>query len=70
MLRRVAPPFGVDTPDDKDGIPLSMRALALDGTPSLVLVDREGCIRMKRFGHVPDLELGASIATLVAQRAF
>jgi hypothetical protein len=61
--------IGVDTPDGKDGVPRTMRALALDGTPSLVLVDRRGHIRMKRFGHVPDLELGAAIATLAAERA-
>lgn len=60
-------PIAVDAPDGRDGLPLTMRALALDGTPSLVLIDRKGHIRMKRLGHVPDLELGAAIATLVAQ---
>lgn len=60
-------PIAVDAPDGHEGIPLTMRALALDGTPSLVLLDRAGHIRMKRFGHVSDLELGAAIATLVAE---
>ena len=63
--KRLTFPVAVDTPDG-EGIPLTMRAYALDGTPSLVLIDREGAIRMKRFGHVPDLEVGASIATLIA----
>jgi hypothetical protein len=61
-------PIAVDEPDGNDGIPLTMRAYAFDGTPSVVLIDRAGFIRMKRLGHVPDLELGASIATLVAER--
>jgi hypothetical protein len=60
-------PIAVDAPDGHDGIPLTMKAYALDGTPSLVLLDRAGRIRMKRFGHIPDLELGAAIATLAAE---
>ena len=65
--QRLTFPIGVDTPDGHNGIPLTMRALALQGTPSLVLIDRRGRIRMKRFGHVPDLELGAAVATLVSE---
>ncbi|MES2561605.1 MAG: TlpA disulfide reductase family protein [Pseudomonadota bacterium] len=60
-------PIAVDEPDGENGIPLTMKALALDGTPSLVLLDRAGRIRMKRLGHIPDLELGAAIATLAAE---
>ena len=65
--RRLTFPIAVDMPDARDGIPITMRALALQGTPSLVLVDRRGRIRMQRFGHVPDLELGAAVATLVSE---
>lgn len=61
---RLSFPIGVDTPDGQGGMPLTMRAFGLDGTPSLVLLDRLGRIRMKRLGHVPDLQLGAAIATL------
>lgn len=61
---RLTFPIGIDSPDDTHGIPLTMRAFALEGTPSLVLIDRLGRIRMKRFGHVPDLHLGAAVATL------
>jgi hypothetical protein len=60
-------PIAMDAPDGHNGIPLTMRELALDGTPSLILLDRAGRIRMKRLGHVPDLELGAAIATLAAE---
>ncbi|HYC46916.1 MAG TPA: TlpA disulfide reductase family protein [Burkholderiales bacterium] len=64
---RLTFPIGVDQPDGRGGIPLTMRALNLDGTPTLVLLDRHGSVRMKRLGHVPDLELGAAIATLLAE---
>jgi hypothetical protein len=63
---RLTFPIAIDAPD-ANGIPLTMKALNLNGTPTLVLLDRLGRIRMKRFGHVPDLELGASIGTLLAE---
>ena len=65
--QRLTFPIAVDAADGRNGIPLTMRALALQGTPSLVLLDRRGRIRMKRLGHVPDLELGAAVATLVGE---
>lgn len=67
--QRLTFPIAVDAHDGQGGVPRTMRALTLEGTPSLVLVDRAGRIRMKRFGHVPDLHLGAAIATLQAERA-
>ena len=64
--QRLTFPIAIDAPGGADGIPLTMKALNLDGTPTLILLDREGRIRMKRLGHVPDLELGASIGALLA----
>lgn len=64
--QRLTFPIAIDAPDDR-GIPLTMKALNLNGTPTLVLLDRAGRVRMKRFGHVPDLELGAAIGTLLAE---
>jgi hypothetical protein len=65
--QRLTFPIAIDAPGDGIGIPLTMKALNLDGTPTLVLVDRQGRIRMKRLGHVPDLELGAAIGALLAE---
>ncbi|WP_229659087.1 TlpA family protein disulfide reductase [Luteimonas terricola] len=42
-----------------------MRAYALRGTPSLVLIDARGNLREHYFGQVEDLVLGARIASLV-----
>jgi hypothetical protein len=44
-----------------------MKALSLGGTPTLVLLDRQGRVRMKRLGYVPDLELGAALGALLAE---
>jgi hypothetical protein len=44
-----------------------MRAYALRGTPSTVLIDAEGRIRQQMFGAHDDLVLGAQIGLLLAE---
>lgn len=63
---RVSFPVGVDAPDGKDGIPLTMRDYEMRGTPTLILIDRKGYLRYHGFGQVPDLAVGAAIAQLTA----
>ena len=58
-------PIGIDEPDGEGGIPLTMRAYQLDGTPSTVLVDAAGQLRMKRLGHLGDVELGVALGRLL-----
>ncbi|KNZ32714.1 MAG: alkyl hydroperoxide reductase [Methylibium sp. NZG] len=62
-------PIGVDLPAPQGGVPTTMGQLALRGTPSLVLLDREGAVRMHHFGAVDDLALGAVIGQLLAEPA-
>ena len=64
---RLSFPIGVDRPDGHRGIPMTMRAYDMRGTPTLILIDRQGRMRQHNFGHVPDLALGAAIGTLVAE---
>ena len=62
-------PIGVDTPADDGGpIPQTMAAYRMQGTPTLLLIDRAGQLRRQIFGHIPDLRLGAEIMRLVAER--
>ena len=61
-------PIGVDRPDGHGGLPLTMRRYGMQGTPSLILIDRRGRVRQHSFGHVPDLALGAALGTLLAER--
>jgi len=61
-------PIGIDRADGERGIPKTMQAYELRGTPSLVLIDRVGNVRHTEFGAVSDLALGAAIATLIAER--
>lgn len=63
---KIAFPVGVDAPDG-DGIPHTMRAYDMRGTPTTLLFDRQGRLRRHVFGHLPDLQLGAEIMALVAE---
>lgn len=64
---RFAFPVGIDRPSTNGGIPRTMAAYAMQGTPTLVLVDRQGRLRRQAFGHVADLRLGAEIMALVGK---
>jgi hypothetical protein len=64
---RISFPVGIDAPSPDGGIPETMRAYNLQGTPTTILIDREGRLRLSKFGHVEDLLLGASIATLLGE---
>ena len=57
-------PVGVDEPSPEGGIPATMAAYNMQGTPTLLLIDRQGVLRRQTFGHVPDLQLGAEIMAL------
>lgn len=62
-------PVGVDMPADGGGsIPQTMAAYRMQGTPTLLLIDRLAHLRRQIFGHIPDLRLGAEIMRLVAER--
>ncbi len=67
---RVRCPVGVDeTADDGGPVPRTMAAYRMQGTPTLLLVDRLGRLRRQEFGHVPDLSLGAEIMALSLEEA-
>lgn len=68
---RIGFAVGVDASSDdaRDPMPQTMRRYALQGTPSLVLIDRNGRVRRASFGAEEDLVVGAAIATLVAEAA-
>jgi hypothetical protein len=67
---RIRFPVGVDAPGEAgDPLPRTMRRYALQGTPSLLLIDRAGQLRAQAFGAADDLLVGAAIATLLAEAA-
>jgi peroxiredoxin len=48
-------------------IPQTMDRYNMRGTPSLVLIDRQGLIRKHAFGPAEDLRIGAEIGALAAE---
>ncbi len=66
---RIGFPVGVDNHRIPRGMPVTMTRYGLQGTPSLVLVDRRGDIRMNALGRVDDLVLGAALARLIDEPA-
>lgn len=67
---RITHPVGVDAASAQgDPIPLSMRRYDLRGTPSLMLIDHAGRLRMHEFGRIDDLRLGVWLGRLLAEQA-
>lgn len=64
---RIAFPVAVDAPSDAGPVPRTMAAYGLRGTPSLLLIDKQGRLRREFFGQVEDLVLGAEIAVLLGE---
>jgi len=62
-------PVAIDAPALDGGTPLTMRAYAMRGTPTLVVVDRLGRRRLQHFGQIDDLRLGAFLGALTAEPA-
>ena len=62
---RITFPVGVDAHDGRRSLPVTMGRYQLRGTPSLVVIDRGGHIRMNAFGQVDDLAVGATLARLI-----
>lgn len=62
---RITFPVGIDERSGNGPIPKTMQAYQLQGTPSLILIDKEGSIAHQMFGSVPDLKLGADIKALI-----
>ena len=65
--QRISHPIGVDRSEPGQRLPCTLRDWGLRGTPSLLLLDREGRLRAHRFGTVPDLDLKSMIRVLRAE---
>jgi hypothetical protein len=67
---RIAFPVGIDAPSGvaSDPLPRTMRSYGMRGTPTLILIDRAGDLRHHAFGAEDDLEVGAAVGALLAER--
>lgn len=60
-------PIGIDKYGDDQRLPLTMRAYQMQGTPTLILIDKNGKLRLHKFGHISDLTLGYLIGKLLSE---
>ncbi len=62
---RIDFPVGVDEHEPGIDAPVTMRRYQLQGTPSLIVIDRAGSCRTTSFGQHADLALGALLGRLL-----
>jgi hypothetical protein len=63
---RLVAPIAVDQPDERSDTPITMQRFGFRGTPSSVLIGRDGTVLHHIFGVEDDLALGARIATALS----
>ena len=66
---QIAFPVGIDAPSERGGLPKTMARYGMQGTPTLILVDKRGRLRKQKFGWEDDLVLGAEIMSLIRDGA-
>lgn len=62
---RIAFPVAIDRQAGR--LPATMAAYGMQGTPTLVLVDRKGNRRAQHLGAISDLELGVELGALLGE---
>jgi thiol-disulfide isomerase/thioredoxin len=64
---RVTHPVAVDLPVAGQPLPATMAAYDMQGTPTTILLDRDGRIRLQALGGVDDLQLGLQLGRLLGR---
>ena len=65
---RIKFPVGIDMPSDGSSpFPATMSIYQMRGTPTLILIDKQGYLRKHKFGHESDLLLGAELMKLMEE---
>ena len=63
---RLTFPIGVDAPGEGTPLPVTMGRYQMQGTPTSILIDRNGMILHHGFGQEDDMALGAAIMSALA----
>ncbi|ODA32196.1 peroxiredoxin family protein [Veronia pacifica] len=62
-------PIAIDQPSKVGPIPETMMKYQLSGTPSLVVIDKDGYVRFQHLGIVDDLVIGHALGTLLTEQS-
>lgn len=63
---RLTFPIAVDQPSDDGPIPKTMERYGMRGTPTAIIIGRDGHVEHHHFGIEDDMVIGARLATLLA----
>ena len=66
---RITMPVAVDRQHDELQPPATMSAFNMRGTPTMIVIDRNGYIRHHHFGQLDEMALGIEIGQLLPDRA-
>ena len=66
---RLTMPIAVDKPGADGPLPMTMRRYGMRGTPTAILIGRDGRILHHGFGQEDDMAMGARIAMALASAA-
>lgn len=64
---KIAFPIAVDKPSNRGPIPLTMAAYKMQGTPTLIILDRNGFLRLSHLGRISDIQIGDIIGRLLEE---
>lgn len=65
---RINFPVAIDKHIANSHIPETMSAYKMRGTPTTILIDKQGYLRKQQFGHTPDLLIGAELMALILEK--
>ncbi|MBN9596446.1 MAG: redoxin domain-containing protein [Afipia sp.] len=64
---RLTFPIGVDTAGEDTPVPVTMATYGMQGTPTLILIRRNGTVYHHGFGQQDDMAVGAMIAAVLSE---
>ena len=64
---RITFPVAVDQPSAVSGTPKTMSRYAMRGTPTLIIIDRNGLLRLNYFSRMSDMKVGGIIGRLLEE---
>jgi peroxiredoxin len=64
---RITFPIAIDKPSPTASTPRTMQRYNMKGTPTLILIDKQGRVRLNHFGRLGDMHVGKMISDLVSE---
>jgi len=65
---RIPFPLAIDKPSVSGRIPTTMEKYHMQGTPSLIILDKKGYVRLNHFGRMSDMQVGNVIGSLLSEQ--